>query len=234
MNYSIYCDESCHLEGDHHPIMVLGAVWCPTSLTRAIFNRIREIKIRNGLSREFEVKWTKVSPSKNQIYRDLLDYFFDDDHLHFRCLVAENKYNLQHTLFGQDHDTWYYKMYFNLLKVILSPHDTFRIYLDIKDTRSESKVAKLRDVLSNNMYDFQRRIIERIQTVRSHEVELIQLADLLTGTISYLNRGISTNEGKLALVTRMQERSGYQLTQTTLLKEEKLNLFKWKPVLPKS
>jgi hypothetical protein len=25
----IYCDESCHLENDHIPVMVLGAVTCP-------------------------------------------------------------------------------------------------------------------------------------------------------------------------------------------------------------
>ena len=25
--YNIYCDESCHLEQDGQPVMVLGAVW---------------------------------------------------------------------------------------------------------------------------------------------------------------------------------------------------------------
>jgi len=27
--YNIYCDESCHLEHDGIPTMVIGAVWCP-------------------------------------------------------------------------------------------------------------------------------------------------------------------------------------------------------------
>ncbi len=31
--YNVYCDESCHLEGDHQPAMVLGAVWCPLERT---------------------------------------------------------------------------------------------------------------------------------------------------------------------------------------------------------
>jgi hypothetical protein len=111
--------------------------------------------------------------------------------------------------------------------VILNPNDRYRIYLDIKDTCSTAKINKLHDVLCNNMYDFQRQIIERLQTVRSHEVELLQLADLLIGAVSYVNRGLERNAGKLALVERMRRRSGYELTKTTLLQESKVNLFVW-------
>ena len=25
---NLYCDESCHLERDHQPVMVLGVVYC--------------------------------------------------------------------------------------------------------------------------------------------------------------------------------------------------------------
>ena len=134
---------------------------------------------------------------------------------------------LQHEKFGQDHDTWYYKMYFDMLKVILSPDDCYRIYLDIKDTRGASKVKKLHDVLCNNMYDFQRQIIERVQIVRSHEVELLQLADLLIGAISYVNRGLTGSAAKLALIERIKKRSHYDLTRRTLLLEKKINLFRW-------
>ncbi len=54
--------------------------------------------------------------------------------------------------------------------MILTPHATYRIYIDIKDTRGAAKVRKLHDVLCNNQYDFSRKIIERVQQVRSHEV----------------------------------------------------------------
>ena len=114
-HYAIYCDESCHLEQDGQPIMVLGAVWCPQEKTREIAVRIRELKQRHGLSSTFEIKWAKVSPAKVAFYRDVLDYFFDDDDLHFRALIVANKAKLRHEDFEQDHDTWYYKMYFDLL-----------------------------------------------------------------------------------------------------------------------
>jgi len=226
---NIYCDESCHLENDNQKVMVLGAVWCPFEKKDEVFERIREIKSKHGMKRDFELKWTKVSNSKVDLYLDLVDYFFDNDDLHFRVLVVPDKSILRHEELKQDHDTWYYKMYFNMLKVLIDPHAKNRIFLDIKDTRSADKTRKLHDVLCNERYDFNKEIIEKIQTVRSHEVELIQLADLLIGAVSYANRGLKENKGKLSVIERIKERSDYNLTLTTFLKENKFNVFIWHP-----
>jgi hypothetical protein len=226
--FNVYCDESCHLENDRQKAMVLGTIWCPLDKTREIAVRLREIKKKHKMPPSFEVKWTKVSPSKKELYLDLIDYFFDDDDLHFRALIIPDKTKLRHADFpGQDHDTWYYKMYFDMLKVILSPDARYRIYLDIKDTRGAEKINKLHDVLCNNIYDFSRQVIEHLQLVHSHEIEQLQLADLMIGAIGYLNRNLQGNAGKEAIIQRMQDRSKYTLTKTTLLKEEKLNLFLW-------
>lgn len=226
--FNLYCDESCHLENDHLPVMVLGAVWCPLEKSRDISTRIREIKAKHGMRPDFEAKWTKVSPAGERFYLDLVDYFFDDDDLHFRALVIPDKSKLCHGDFGQDHDAFYYKMYFDLLKVLLSPGDRYRIYLDTKDTRGADKVARLHEMLSNNAYDFSRDIVERVQNVRAHEVGMMQLADLLIGAVSYANRGLSGNLGKEALVERIRQRSRYSLTRTTLLRENKFNVFVWR------
>jgi len=225
--YNVYCDESCHLEHDRQKAMVLGAVWCPLEKTREIAVRLREIKVRHGLKPGFELKFTKVSPAKQQFYLDVMDYFFDDDDLHFRALVVPDKSKLRHEVFKQTHDDWYYKMYFDMLKVILDPEACYRIYLDIKDTHGARRTTKLHEVLCNNIYDFDRRIIETVQQIRSHEAEQLQLADLLVGTVSYANRGKTTSGAKLALVQRMRDRSHYSLTRTTLYREEKVNIFRW-------
>lgn len=63
MLYNVYCDETCHLEHDGINDMVIGAVWCPQEKLREINQRIREIKIRNGISPTAELKWTKISPA---------------------------------------------------------------------------------------------------------------------------------------------------------------------------
>jgi hypothetical protein len=225
--YNIYCDESCHLENDRQKVMVLGAIWCLKDKAHEISKRIREIKHEHGLAQNFEIKWTKVSPAKRDFYLAIVDYFFDDDDLHFRALIIPDKTKLQHEKFNQTHDDWYYKMYFDMLKVIINPKERYRIYLDIKDTRGGKKVEKLHEVLSNEKYDFSREIIEFIQLVKSHDVEILQMTDLLIGAISYLNRGITGNKAKEAIIDRIRERSRYSLTRTTLYREDKMNIFRW-------
>ena len=224
--YNIYCDESGHLENDGLKFMMLGALWGPADKAREIAVRLREIKVRHGLAPSFEIKWTKVGPAKKRFYLDLLDYFFDDDDLHFRGVLVD-KNQLDHDGHGSDHDTWYYKMYFRLITAVIEPGNQYRVYLDIKDTRSQGKVEKLHEVLCNSEYDFRQEIVERVQHVRSHEVEQVQLADLIMGAIAFANRGNGTNAGKWALVERMKQRSGLRLDRTTLLRESKLNLLAW-------
>lgn len=226
--FSIYCDESCHLEHDRAAIMVLGAIWLPADRAREVNVRVREIKEKHHLPPSFEIKWTKVSTSKARFYLEVLDYFFDDDDLHFRAIVAP-KGPLDHRAFDQDHDDWYYKMYFAMLKNIFSPDDRYRIFLDIKDTRGAVKVRKLHDVLFNNMYDFSRSVIADMQLVRSHEINVLQLTDLLIGAVAYANRNLSGNAGKDAMVMRMRERSKLGLTRSTLVRASKVNLFHWQP-----
>ncbi|WP_252178073.1 DUF3800 domain-containing protein [Endozoicomonas sp. 4G] len=226
--YNVYCDESCHLENDRQPFMVLGAVWCPVSKRKEIARRLREIRQKHDLNPQMEIKWTSVSPAKLTFYLDILDYFFDDDDLHFRGVIAD-KSVLNHNLFSQDHDTWYYKMYFTMLKAIFDPQAHYRIYLDIKDTQGGNKVRKLHDALCHNLYDFSHHIVQRVQLVESKHVDLMQLADLLIGTVMYANRGKFNSVAKHQVVKRMQQRSRYNLTRSTLLKENKSNLLKWTP-----
>lgn len=226
--FNIYCDESCHLENDHQKVMVLGAVWCQLTSIDELARTARKLKRDFRLAADFELKWGKVSKGRQDYYTAVLDWFWQTPELHFRALIVPDKTKLAHDLHGHTHDEWYYKMYFDLLKVIIDPQQRYNIYLDIKDTRGAKKVDKLHEVLSNAHYDFARSIIERIQQVRSHEVELLQLADFLIGVVSYANRGLSDNSAKSALVQRLRAQSGYSLTHTTLLKENKLNLFRWR------
>jgi hypothetical protein len=226
-NYNIYCDESCHLENDGIPVMVLGAVWCPVNSARSIAERIRELKKKNGLNHYFESKWIKISQAKLQFYLDLVDYFFDSKDLHFRAVLIPDKSKLAHLRHNQTHDEWYYKMYFTMLKQIFVPVEAYYIYLDIKDTNGANKIAKLHDVLCHNMYDFQKKIVKRVQLVRSHEIEQIQLADILIGSVCYTNRELTTSSAKMKVAERVRERSGYSLKQSTLLKEDKFNIFRW-------
>lgn len=228
MEYNIYCDESCHLENDGIKPMVLGGVWCPKSECGKIFQRLRDLKIKHGLPPTCELKWNAVSPSKIDYYHDVVDYFFDNSELHFRALIVPDKLQLNHEAFGQTHDNFYYKMYFDMLKTILDPKGLYEVYLDIKDTQGQKKVEKLQSFLCNSAYDFDKRMLRKIQQIRSHEVELIQLADFLIGAVCYAHRELKTSAAKMELVAHIQKRSGYSLLRSTLYKEDKMNLFVWK------
>lgn len=231
MLYNVYCDETCHLEHDGINVMVLGAVWCPQNKLKEINQRIREIKERNGVSPKMELKWTKISPAKIDLYQDIVNYYFDDDDLHFRGVIIPDKSKLDHARFHQTHDNWYYKMYFDMLKVIFNPRDKYEVYIDIKDTNSYRKAQKLKEVCSNSMYDFSHTVIQRLQPIRSEEVQIMQLVDILIGAVGYENRnfpdGFEKSAAKKRTIDLMKKRSGYTMTKTTLLREEKLNLLVW-------
>jgi hypothetical protein len=208
--------------------MVLGAIWCPKDRVKEINKEIRSIKKRHDLNPYLEIKWTKVSRAKVDFYKNIIDYFFDNNSLHFRALVVPDKSKLSHQAFNQSHDEWYYKMYFNLINVIIDPKLNYNIYLDYKDTTGSMKVSKLHEILASANYDFLNATVQKIQTVRSHEIEILQLTDLITGAISYINRDLSSSSAKLDIINQIRYRSGYSLTRTTLVKEEKLNIFKWR------
>ncbi len=226
---NIYCDESCHLENDGQKSMVLGAITCPKDKAREIAVRLRELKQESGLSRHMEVKWTGVSPAKLDFYRHWLDYFFDDDDLTFRALIIPEKSALDHVKYAQSHDDWYWKIYFDMIKAVLNEEHRYRIFLDLKDTLGGKRVEKLHEVLSNSLYDFNREIVTSVQLVHSHEIEQMQLADLLIGILSYKARGLSSSLAKLSLVERFNERSKLTLERSTLLSARKVNLLFWKP-----
>lgn len=223
---NIYCDESNHLQNSPVDIMVLGAVFCLKRETNSINKEIREIKKRHGLSSEYEMKWTKISEGKVNFFIDIIDYFFCNDSLHFRGVLIDKK-ELNHEKFNQTHDNWYYKMYFVLLKTVLDPTQKHYIYLDIKDTRGPEKIKKLHEVLCNNVYDFKRNIIGNVQQVRSHEIEILQITDLLIGALQFFKREDLRSSAKKSVMNRIKEMSGYDLDKSTLLKESKFNIFYW-------
>ena len=225
----VYCDESCHLEHDQASSMVLGAVWCPAAHRAQLGRKIKALRAAHGLAPAFEIKWVKISPAKLDFYLALVDLFFDEPLLHFRGLVVPDKSALNHQRFDQTHDTFYYKMWFQLLNWLISPEQRLRVFIDIKDTRGQEKVKKLHEILCNANYDFDRNLIGSVEQVHSHHVPLLQLADLLIGALAYQHRGLSGSAAKQAIIERIQQRSGLSLERSSVVREEKFNLFVWRP-----
>ena len=147
--FNIYCDESCHLEHDHKPYMLLGNISCAYPQVKRHSERIKEIKKKHHFYAE--IKWTNVSQSKLQFYSELIDYFFDTD-LKFRAIGIQKeqiKLEAPNTMY----DDFYYKMYYRLLNYKIDTTDHYNVFLDIKDTWSNTKANKLKDILNTPIRD---------------------------------------------------------------------------------
>lgn len=228
MEFNIYCDENCHLENDYQSVMVLSAIRCLKSERKKIYSDIRNIKTKHGINPVTEVKWTKVSKNKINLYKELIEYFFANDSISFRAVIID-KNKLDIKKYNKNFDEFYYKVYFQLLTRIIVASMKNYIYLDIKDTRSSTKVKKLQEVLSNDIFDFNMEHIKNVQSINSKESELLQIADVMMGAIGYLNRNehlkANSSETKKELLSYLIKKSGYSLKKSTLLGEDKFNLF---------
>ena len=229
MEYNIYCDESCHIEHDHQKAMVTRAIWCPKNDVIKISEQIKKIKRENNANGE--IKWVKVSKSRENYFIKLIDYFFATESLNFRAFVVDDKSKLNHDSFNKGgHDSFYYKTFFYVLRNIINYNDgQYNIYIDKKDTRSSDKIIKLKEILCNNFHDFNQSVIKNIQNINSSESQILQLADLLIGAVSYYNRGLETSDSKNNLIKRIQYYTQQSINTTSPPWNNKFNLFIFTP-----
>lgn len=215
--FNIYCDESCHLENDHKKYMLLGSVSSAYNQIKRHTERINNLKKKHNFYGE--IKWSNVSSSQYQFYKELIDYFFDTD-LRFRAVIVE-KSKINNEVHGQDFDTFYYKMYYYLLNHNKNSMYTYNVYLDIKDTLSAFKVNKLKEIL-NTQYG----VFRNVQNIRSHESLILQIVDLITGALSYnLNNRERKVKAKVDLIKRIEQHAPKGLKDNSDFAESKLNLF---------
>jgi hypothetical protein len=223
---NVYCDESCHLENDKSNFMVLGAISCIKGITPQISKELRAIKRKHLLSPTYELKWTKVSNGKISYYKELVEYFYDNESLSFRAVVAD-KTKLRHNAYSQTHEEWYYKMCHLLLKYAVDVRVANKIYIDYKDTQCQKRVSRLEDILRHRFHDFPGHLVG-IQQINSKESELMQLADFLIGTASYANRSLSSSACKIEICKYIEKICNVSLTQSTPLEHNKFNLLLWR------
>ena len=130
-----------------------------------------------------------------QFYLDLIDYFFDTD-LRYEAIGVE-KSKIQ----CDDYDDNYYEMYYRLLTRKKDTLYTYNVYLDIKDTLSAFKVQRLKEIL-NVKYG----VFRNVQTISSKESTLLQLADFITGALSYeANDDLKHNQAKVQIIEKIKK-----------------------------
>ncbi|WP_163409121.1 DUF3800 domain-containing protein [Flavobacterium ajazii] len=215
--YNIYCDESTHIENDGQPYMILAYISTPYHLLKMHNKNIRDMKIEHFY--RGEMKWSSISKSQYPFYNKLIDYFFSNDELNFRAIIID-KSQLNHKAFNQDHNTFYDKMYYQLLNKKIDPNCNYNIYLDIKDTNSYIKARSLKKYLERDYNN-----IRNLQIIRSYESELMQLSDVLMGAINYKLRGLNKVTAKNNIIDKIEKLRCKPLTMRNKETEKKFNLF---------
>lgn len=230
-HYSIFIDESCHLERDGSDIMTIGYIKIPDSdilEVKRAFNRIK-----STYNIPYELKWNKIGSHSFSFYKEIIDLFFNSS-MQFRCVLVKYKSQLNHQLYNDgEHDIFYYKIIYNLLinPFINDSHDAFRVFLDIKDTKGRLKLRKIEEVMKNKFHGSSP--FKSFQHIRSNESVFIQLVDILIGAVTYKSKGLEKQKEsslcKKQIIEYLEERSGYFLNEGTEPSESKFNIFDHQP-----
>ncbi|OLA34208.1 MAG: hypothetical protein BHW38_04765 [Firmicutes bacterium CAG:321_26_22] len=226
MEYNIYCDESCHLKSNNSKYMLIGAIYCPKIKVKEINNYIKKLKENYNLSNNIELKWNKIDKKTENLYLDIIDYFFNNNDLKFRVMVID-KERLNHKKYNQTENDFYHKAYYEMLKYIINRNNSYNIYPDIKDTNSYYYHQVMLNYLKIKILDTNNEIIKKVQPIKSYEAPILQINDILIGALSYSYRKLSDNDAKLNIIKKIDSLYPDNLDETSY--SEKFNIFMWKP-----
>ncbi len=227
MKVEVYCDESQQdlftgsVEQRAGQRVVLGGVWIEAESRTHLKRAIKELRAKHGLYGEF--KWTRVSPSKQLFYSELVDLFFSTERARFRAVVlsADELDTVQ--FHGGDAELMFYKFYYLLLHHWILDSNSYKVFLDTKTNRVGGRLQKLQEVLSSAN---RLSTIEQVQALPSREVDLLQLADVLIGAASYRFHNRQSSSAKVSVARRIEHHIGHPIGCTGCA-ETKFNVFCW-------
>jgi len=226
MNIDAYCDEAYpDLFSSNHPqarYLVIGSVWLNSDDREQFKAAIHDLRSQHKIGGEF--KWTKVSPSKADFYNALLTWFYEQgENLRFRCIAIDHQQVDLIRFHQSDQELGFYKFYYQMLLHWIYPFNRYHIFCDFKRNRLRDRLHTLKTCLNNANLA---AAIDTVQSVRSRESVLIQLADVLVGTASArLNGRLTPNSAKEGAVIHLERLLGHKVASTPLC-EKKFNVFK--------
>ena len=227
MEYNVYCDESCHLVSNNSKYMLIGAVYCPKIKVKKVNEYIEHLKENYNISNKIELKWNKIDKKTEKLYLDIINYFFNNDDLKFRVIVID-KTKLDHEKYNQTENEFYHKTYYEMLKYIIIPGNSYNIYPDIKDTNSYYYHQVILDYLRIKMQDTNKKTIKKVQPIRSYEAPILQINDILIGALSYHYRNLSKNSVNLNIISEIKKLYQNDLNETSYCSNTKFNIFVWR------
>jgi hypothetical protein len=225
MKFEVYCDE-CYpdlLSSDKPQVkyMVLGSLWLKTDDRDKFKKDIHNLRDKYKIGGEF--KWQKISPSRYDFYKELIDWFFSQgESLRFRCIVVEQQKVKLLRYHENDQELGFYKFYYQMLHHWIMDFNEYSIFCDFKSNRRRDRLHVLQRCLSRSNLSSD---VKNVQAIRSNESVLIQLADVLIGSVAArINEKIAPSNVKHNIVTCLEKHLGKQIRHTPK-GEQKFNVF---------
>ncbi len=225
MKFEIYCDESS-LEAlsnkQAHDYTGIGGIWIPADQRAALKEGIGAIKSKYTI--HGELKWQKVSPAYIDLYKEIVDFFFNAGYIRFRVILVEAE-KVDHIRFNSaDAELGFYKFYYQLLQHWIFDFNEYVVFADLKQDRNKGRLKELEKVLDNANLTSD---IKQVQGLPSHESLGIQLADILTGMVTAkFNKEYKPDSAKAQLIQYLEEKYLSREIAPTAKWEEKFNVFK--------
>ena len=224
MNFEVYCDESgleALSQKKVHLYTAIGGIWMPADY-RSIFKKhINDIKAKHNVFGE--LKWNKVSPQFEELYKDILDYFFQTEQLRFRAILIESEKVDNYSFNNKDIELGFYKFYYQLLHHWIFDFNNYNIFLDLKVNRDRTRLKSLKNSLNNSNLTSH---IKQVQGLPSDQSLGVQLADILIGLTNAKFNTKITSTAKIGLITHIENTYLGNTIAPTPKWEEKFNVFK--------
>jgi len=233
--YEVYSDER-EVSASGRRWFFLGGVACTQAARQRLLASLSQVRVRHSLSSE--MKWGKVSARYLDAYRDWADAFFDDSSSRFSILCADRSSNDWRSLRLRNHrrtssdDRLASAFYQFLLVTFGRVSDTKRwwVYPDF-GLFSRDAVLNRVEFLFNRTYKRafgpkSSRIIRLARPQDSARTDLVQLADVLLGALSFrVVGGVPDSRPKAELVAHCEARlASDRVTRRGL---QKLALREW-------
>ena len=195
----VYCDESRQVQSRH---MLIGGLWIPQDVESDFLSACAEYRTR--LNMTAELKWTKVSRTKLDAYKQFVDLYFQTPTIRFRCIVIDTHKVDYHKYHEGDKELGFYKFYYQFLSrnikaardyQIFHKNTEYWLYTDQIQNRSSNRLQDLKQHLNIR---YTARVVEPID---SHKSDPLQMVDVLLGAIGYGLEGYNTSPAKVEMLS---------------------------------
>lgn len=188
MSLDIYVDESCQ---NAHDFMVLGGAIIHRDRVSEVANRLLEL--RGGSSKP--LKWTNIKSHKVNDYLATIDYIvekMDQSHLHFHCLIVDNRKIDNHLYNAGDKETGFNKFVGQFVINKFGRHYPSPLYLYMDSRETPQDTSELRDIYNNQLaarWNVDTAPFKRVMFRKYSSTPCLWISDILIGAAAYFKNG---------------------------------------------